>query len=76
MVIEEWSECPECKFPALYSDFKRVVENSGTCPMCYQAVSNIQRINQKLQLKQQADEKAAPNLSSVELGANIRPVME
>jgi hypothetical protein len=38
MTIKEWSSCPACKLPAIYSDFKRLLENEPVCPMCEQNV--------------------------------------
>jgi hypothetical protein len=38
MTIKEWSSCPACKMPAIYSDFKRLLENEPVCPMCEQNV--------------------------------------
>jgi hypothetical protein len=35
MVLDNWSCCPECKFPALYSHFKAQLARSPQCPMCY-----------------------------------------
>ncbi|ORX55502.1 hypothetical protein BCR36DRAFT_581508 [Piromyces finnis] len=34
MVLDDWSNCPSCKFPALYSQFKKLLEKTHTCPMC------------------------------------------
>jgi WD repeat-containing protein 19 len=38
MVIKEWCSCPACKMPAIYPDFKRLLENEPVCPMCEQNV--------------------------------------
>ena len=38
MVLKEWSSCPQCKLPANYSDFKRLLEFEPVCPMCEQNV--------------------------------------
>jgi len=38
MVLKEWSYCPNCKFPALRSDFLEWLESSTTCPMCHKNV--------------------------------------
>jgi WD repeat-containing protein 19 len=35
MVAHDWSECPHCKFPAIGSKFKLIVESTGSCTMCY-----------------------------------------
>lgn len=34
MTLEEWSQCPSCESPALYSSFRALVERNGECPMC------------------------------------------
>jgi len=34
MVLDDWSNCPYCKFPALYSQFKALLAKTQTCPMC------------------------------------------
>lgn len=34
MTLEDWSECPKCSFPALASNFRALVGNTGCCPMC------------------------------------------
>jgi hypothetical protein len=38
MVLKEWSSCPACKMPAIYPDFKRLLEAEPICPMCEQNV--------------------------------------
>lgn len=42
MVVSEWCSCPHCKMSANYSEFKRVLENEGTCPMCEEPVQPMQ----------------------------------
>ncbi|KAJ8281320.1 hypothetical protein GJAV_G00066160 [Gymnothorax javanicus] len=34
MVKEDWSVCPHCNFPALYSQFLVLLETETVCPMC------------------------------------------
>lgn len=34
MLKEDWSICPHCEFPALYSHFILLLETESTCPMC------------------------------------------
>jgi WD repeat-containing protein 19 len=34
MTKEDWSECPNCRFPALGRHLKEVVSVTGSCPMC------------------------------------------
>ncbi|XP_003391308.1 PREDICTED: WD repeat-containing protein 19-like [Amphimedon queenslandica] len=33
MVADDWSECPFCHFPAVYSEFKKLLESENTCPL-------------------------------------------
>lgn len=39
LVLSAWSECPNCKFPALYSEYMKSLESEGDCPMCAAKVS-------------------------------------
>ncbi|KAL5510224.1 hypothetical protein EMCRGX_G005734 [Ephydatia muelleri] len=43
MLKDDWSQCPSCHFPALYSEFKKLLESSApedrVCPMCAVNVS-------------------------------------
>jgi len=39
MVLDEWSMCPHCKFPALFTPFKSLLEHEPICPMCAKEVS-------------------------------------
>ncbi|XP_012720994.2 WD repeat-containing protein 19 [Fundulus heteroclitus] len=34
MLKEDWSICPHCEFPALYSQFILLLETESVCPMC------------------------------------------
>eukprot|EP00658_Telonema_sp_P-2_P019720 TRINITY_DN17770_c0_g1_i1.p1 TRINITY_DN17770_c0_g1~~TRINITY_DN17770_c0_g1_i1.p1 ORF type:complete len:494 (+),score=147.79 TRINITY_DN17770_c0_g1_i1:153-1634(+) len=34
MVLEEWTKCMHCNFPALYSPFKKLLCAEPNCPMC------------------------------------------
>eukprot|EP00357_Protocruzia_adherens_P031508 CAMPEP_0115034576 /NCGR_PEP_ID=MMETSP0216-20121206/40747_1 /TAXON_ID=223996 /ORGANISM="Protocruzia adherens, Strain Boccale" /LENGTH=1399 /DNA_ID=CAMNT_0002413515 /DNA_START=36 /DNA_END=4235 /DNA_ORIENTATION=- len=34
MILDDWSKCDESGFPAIYYEYKKVLENSPTCPMC------------------------------------------
>ena len=34
MILSDWTSCPNCEFPALYSYLQIVVEKTGCCPMC------------------------------------------
>ncbi|XP_053281437.1 WD repeat-containing protein 19-like [Pleuronectes platessa] len=38
MLKEDWSECPHCEFPALYSEFTLLLKTEGVCPMCSETV--------------------------------------
>ncbi|XP_063074275.1 WD repeat-containing protein 19 isoform X2 [Engraulis encrasicolus] len=46
MVKEDWSVCPHCDFPALYSQFIQLLETESVCPMCSESLSvnQIRRI--------------------------------
>ena len=39
MVLEEWSGCPTCKFPALFGPFSKLVSETKQCPLCEAAVT-------------------------------------
>ena len=39
MQLSAWSECPSCKFPALYTELGRSLESEGDCAMCGDKVS-------------------------------------
>ena len=39
MVREDWTHCPQCSFPALYSSFRRHIEKGLDCPMCRQSIT-------------------------------------
>ncbi|BFZ14509.1 hypothetical protein BsWGS_17548 [Bradybaena similaris] len=43
---EDFCVCPACDFPAIYSEFLRMLETEETCPMCSERVlkENIQKI--------------------------------
>ncbi|KAJ3077769.1 WD repeat-containing protein 19, partial [Quaeritorhiza haematococci] len=34
MILDDWCECPTCKFPALHSQFKDLISKTKQCPMC------------------------------------------
>ncbi|KAJ3227474.1 WD repeat-containing protein 19 [Clydaea vesicula] len=34
MLFDDWTQCPHCEFPALYSHLKVVVQKNQQCPMC------------------------------------------
>ncbi|TKS68140.1 WD repeat-containing protein 19 [Collichthys lucidus] len=39
MLKEDWSVCPHCEFPALYSQFSLLLETETVCPMCSETLS-------------------------------------
>jgi WD repeat-containing protein 19 len=39
MTLDDWSSCPRCHWPALYSQLGRMVETDPECPMCEQTVA-------------------------------------
>jgi len=39
MVLEDWSVCPKCSFPALYSHFTALLQTETSCPMCGEDLS-------------------------------------
>lgn len=39
MLKEDWSICPHCEFPALYSQFMLLLETETVCPMCSESLS-------------------------------------
>ncbi|XP_065554920.1 WD repeat-containing protein 19 isoform X2 [Lathamus discolor] len=47
MVQDDWTVCPRCDFPALYSEFKNMLETENTCPMCSERidVAHLKKIN-------------------------------
>ena len=55
MTIKEWSSCPSCKLPCIYSEMKKVLEADPTCPMCEQ---NVPAMSITLSSDPEADFKA------------------
>ncbi|XP_069781014.1 WD repeat-containing protein 19 isoform X4 [Narcine bancroftii] len=39
MVKDDWTICPHCNFPGLYSEFKILLATEKTCPMCGEKLS-------------------------------------
>ncbi|XP_032511924.2 WD repeat-containing protein 19 [Danaus plexippus] len=35
---QDLTACPECDFPAIYSEFKEILSEDGKCPMCNESV--------------------------------------
>ncbi|CAL1601444.1 unnamed protein product [Knipowitschia caucasica] len=44
MLKEDWSVCPHCEFPALYSQFSMLLETETVCPMCSEPL-NVKQIS-------------------------------
>mmetsp|Transcript_37669 Transcript_37669/g.118830 ORF Transcript_37669/g.118830 Transcript_37669/m.118830 type:complete len:179 (+) Transcript_37669:4004-4540(+) len=42
MVLNQWSQCPSCHFPALFDDFTKLLQTDRECPMCNTTVSAAQ----------------------------------
>ncbi|XP_073898544.1 kelch-like protein 5 isoform X6 [Castor canadensis] len=42
MLKDDWSLCPHCDFPALYSEFKIMLNTESTCPMCSERLNSGQ----------------------------------
>uniref|UniRef100_A0ACB8E720 WD repeat-containing protein 19 n=3 Tax=Sphaerodactylus townsendi TaxID=933632 RepID=A0ACB8E720_9SAUR len=41
MVQGDWTVCPHCDFPALFSEFRSLLQNESTCPMCSEKVNIV-----------------------------------
>ncbi|XP_014378025.1 WD repeat-containing protein 19 isoform X1 [Alligator sinensis] len=41
MVKDDWTVCPHCDFPALYSEFKNMLQSESICPMCSEKVNIV-----------------------------------
>uniref|UniRef100_A0ABI7Z671 WD repeat domain 19 n=1 Tax=Felis catus TaxID=9685 RepID=A0ABI7Z671_FELCA len=42
MLKDDWTVCPHCDFPALYSEFKIMLNTESTCPMCSEKLNFAQ----------------------------------
>uniref|UniRef100_A0A452SZ61 WD repeat domain 19 n=1 Tax=Ursus maritimus TaxID=29073 RepID=A0A452SZ61_URSMA len=42
MLKDDWTVCPHCNFPALYSEFKIMLNTESTCPMCSERLNFAQ----------------------------------
>ncbi|XP_065175677.1 WD repeat-containing protein 19-like [Sycon ciliatum] len=42
MLAEDWSECPSCKFPALYSEFIKVLSSTGDSTPCFMCGAGLE----------------------------------
>jgi WD repeat-containing protein 19 len=38
MVLSDWTACPQCQFPALFTPFVKQIAELKTCPMCERGV--------------------------------------
>uniref|UniRef100_A0A3P8UWS2 WD repeat-containing protein 19 n=1 Tax=Cynoglossus semilaevis TaxID=244447 RepID=A0A3P8UWS2_CYNSE len=47
MLKEDWSVCPHCEFPALYSQFTLLLETESVCPMCSESL-NVKQVKKIL----------------------------
>ncbi|XP_037247297.1 WD repeat-containing protein 19 isoform X2 [Falco rusticolus] len=47
MVRDDWTVCPHCDFPALYSEFKNMLQTENICPMCSERIDivHLKKIN-------------------------------
>ncbi|KFV80463.1 WD repeat-containing protein 19, partial [Struthio camelus australis] len=47
MVRDDWTVCPHCDFPALYSEFKTMLQTENICPMCSERINivHLKKIN-------------------------------
>uniref|UniRef100_A0A8B9N9U1 WD repeat-containing protein 19 n=1 Tax=Accipiter nisus TaxID=211598 RepID=A0A8B9N9U1_9AVES len=47
MVRDDWTVCPHCDFPALYSEFKNMLQTENICPMCSERINivHLKKIN-------------------------------
>lgn len=42
MLKDDWTVCPHCDFPALYSEFRTMLNTENTCPMCSERLNFTQ----------------------------------
>ncbi|XP_044536014.1 WD repeat-containing protein 19 [Gracilinanus agilis] len=42
MLKDDWTVCPHCDFPALYTEFKSLLTTENTCPMCSERLTTNQ----------------------------------
>ncbi|XP_021388853.2 WD repeat-containing protein 19 isoform X1 [Lonchura striata] len=47
MVRDDWTVCPHCDFPALYTEFKSLLQTENVCPMCSERINlvDLKKIN-------------------------------
>ena len=44
MILSEWTQCPECEFPAIQHHFSELLTKTGQCPMCYASITPEQLV--------------------------------
>ncbi|XP_053973375.1 WD repeat-containing protein 19 [Hylaeus volcanicus] len=54
IVEDDFTTCPQCDFPAIRSEFIRIVESEGTCPMCSEKV-DVNMISSTLNVRPYLD---------------------
>ena len=42
MTLDDWSQCPTCKFPALFTPFLKLLRVEPVCPMCSSQVNPLE----------------------------------
>ncbi|XP_063813141.1 WD repeat-containing protein 19 [Pseudophryne corroboree] len=60
MIKEDWCVCPHCEFPALYPEFRILLESESTCPMCSEKVtaSQLKKVQDcSVYLRQEQDDQ-------------------
>ncbi|OQR99725.1 hypothetical protein ACHHYP_04614 [Achlya hypogyna] len=74
MVKADWSVCPHCMFPALYSHFLAHVQTDPTCPMCDKEVKpdDVSQV-QENDVKLSSIELAAPEPTADKKAAAKEP---
>eukprot|EP01112_Ceratiomyxa_fruticulosa_P008153 TRINITY_DN2109_c0_g1_i1.p1 TRINITY_DN2109_c0_g1~~TRINITY_DN2109_c0_g1_i1.p1 ORF type:complete len:1418 (-),score=299.30 TRINITY_DN2109_c0_g1_i1:29-4282(-) len=67
MTLDNWSNCPNCKFPALYSSFVKLLNFEKACPMCEHPLeaSDITKEINSFQLFKKAIDSVESNSNSM-----------
>lgn len=76
MVLSDWSQCPSCQFPALYSQAKSLAEKLKCCPMCNQEVfshqfSLLNMTTEALQARKVVEEKGETPATDLSTSSSI-----
>lgn len=78
MVSQDWTVCPNCEFPALFSRFQNVIRKSGQCPMCEAEIGidkvELKDVSKYLRRPSLHDASSTPNASND--GGPVEPVVE